>query len=72
MPIFHISKRASTPKKYALVGLLDGESIRIGDIRLITSRQGNRGSTGNVAQKQCAAKLYHANLQLSCRRMTFA
>lgn len=29
----------------------DGESIRIGDMRLITNRQGNRGSSENVTQK---------------------
>ena len=36
-------------KKNVLVGLLDGENTRVGDMRLITSRQGNRGSAGNAA-----------------------
>jgi len=41
-------------------GLVIGAGVLIADMRLMTSRQGNRGSAGNLTAKPCAAKLYHA------------
>jgi hypothetical protein len=45
----------------------DGESILIGDMRLITNRQGNRGSSENVVEE-----LYHVIFHPSWGQTTFA
>jgi hypothetical protein len=42
-----------------------GTNVLIADMRLLTSRQGNRGSAGNLTAKSRATRLYHADFYSS-------